>query len=64
MITSMIADASFENRTDAEPSPVLPEVPRVSSEELLKGGRELLIEHAGQIYRLRLTRHGKLILNK
>jgi hemin uptake protein HemP len=64
MIAPMIADPSLENVTDSNPSPVLPEAPRVTSQELLKGGRELLIEHAGQIYRLRLTRHGKLILNK
>ena len=32
--------------------------------ELLRGRTELLIEHAGAIYRLRLTRNGKLILTK
>ncbi len=37
---------------------------RVRSEELFRGTRELLIEHAGEVYRLRLTRNGKLILHK
>ena len=37
---------------------------RVSSEQLLAGRRELLIEHGGEEYRLLLTRNGKLILTK
>lgn len=32
--------------------------------ELFGGERELLIEHGGALYRLRITRHGKLILTK
>lgn len=35
-----------------------------SSKELFSGARELLIEHAGNEYRLRLTNQGKLILTK
>ncbi len=35
-----------------------------TSEELLRGQREILIRHAGAIYRLRVTQNGKLILNK
>lgn len=38
--------------------------PRVSSVQLLGGAHEVLIEHAGQEYRLRLTRNDKLILTK
>lgn len=37
---------------------------RVASGKLLGGGNELVIEHAGQEYRLRLTRNDKLILTK
>ena len=37
---------------------------RLSSEALLRGRREVEIEHAGQVYRLRLTSLGKLILTK
>ena len=41
------------------------EVPRtVHSDELLQGARELLIRHGEETYRLRLTRNGKLILQK
>jgi hemin uptake protein HemP len=36
----------------------------VSSEELLAGGRELLIQHGAERYRLRLTASNKLILVK
>jgi hemin uptake protein HemP len=35
---------------------------RVRSEELLKGGVEILIDHHGREYRLRVTQNGKLIL--
>lgn len=39
-------------------------VPGVQSAALLQGGREVLIHHDGQIYRLRLTASNKLILVK
>jgi hemin uptake protein HemP len=35
---------------------------RVSSQALLSEGRELIIEHRGREYRLRVTSKGKLIL--
>ena len=34
------------------------------SRDLMRGGREVLIRHAGQTYRLRHTRNDKLILVK
>ncbi len=42
----------------------LPGLRIVKSEELLGGGRELLIVHNGQVYRLLRTRNDKLILQK
>ena len=39
-------------------------VPRISSEQLMAGAKELLIEHHGTVYRLRQTALGKLILTK
>jgi hemin uptake protein HemP len=39
-------------------------LPRVSFESLAQGRSEVLIEFRGQLYRLRATRNGKLILNK
>ena len=35
---------------------------RVTSNELLGGAVEIIIEHQGRDYRLRLTQNGKLIL--
>ncbi len=37
---------------------------RISSQLLLNGERELLIQHQGSEYHLRLTRNDKLILTK
>lgn len=34
------------------------------SEDLFHGEREIVIQHGDQFYRLRRTRHGKLILHK
>ncbi len=38
------------------------DVRRVASHELLRGAGEIVIEHRGREYRLRITQHGKLIL--
>lgn len=37
---------------------------RFDSAELLKGGSTVEIQHAGQLYLLRVTRENKLILTK
>ncbi|MFO7640681.1 MAG: hemin uptake protein HemP [Candidatus Competibacteraceae bacterium] len=37
---------------------------RLSSADLFGSAQEILIDHAGQEYRLRVTRQGKLILTK
>lgn len=37
---------------------------QITSRELFLGGNELQIEHNGEIYTLRLTSKGKLILTK
>ena len=57
-----VSESSGYARTGA-PS-VVRATPRVDSGRLLAGGNELVIEHAGQEYRLRLTRNDKLILTK
>lgn len=36
----------------------------VTSESLFRGAVEIGIDHQGQLYRLKITRQGKLILNK
>jgi hemin uptake protein HemP len=37
---------------------------KVSSDDLMQGATELLITHRDHVYRLRVTRSGKLILHK
>ncbi len=37
---------------------------RIKVGELLRGEREVILEHDGQDYRLRITANGKLILTK
>ena len=39
-------------------------LPRLDSRKLFGGANELLIEHGEELYRLRWTRSGKLILTK
>lgn len=60
--------AGGENRTAVETEPRGPggrTVPRrVDSTALFRDGREVVIVHRGQEYRLRLTRSDKLILTK
>jgi hemin uptake protein HemP len=36
----------------------------VTSEALFQGRTEIAIDHSGSVYRLKITRQGKLILNK
>lgn len=47
-----------------EDAPAPGGVSLLRSEELLKGEREILIAHCQDVYRLRVTRNGKLILTK
>lgn len=51
-------------RSEAPPEAPSGGVRRVPSRRLLGGGRELVIEHHGNEYHLRLTRNDKLILTK
>ncbi|HEX6963257.1 MAG TPA: hemin uptake protein HemP [Lacipirellula sp.] len=46
-----------KSSTSAEPL-------RISSEDLFRGGRTLLIAHQGEEYRLLITRNNRLILQK
>ena len=43
---------------------VRPPQPGLDSRELMRGAREVLIHHGGQVYRLLHTRNDKLILVK
>lgn len=50
---------SKKMRRDAEPGPK-----RISTEELMADSREVILEHAGKDYRLRVTALNKLILTR
>lgn len=65
MNTHLTLDHSLlsSSRPDTRSQARLP-VRSLRSEELLRGSKEVVIEHAGAIYRLKLTRQNKLILNK
>ena len=52
-----------EKKTPGAPAEREPQR-RHTSEALLAGSREVIIEHRGEDYRLRLTANGKLILTK
>lgn len=58
------AAGPIEQSATQTPIPTEAGTPEYSSEALFQGRRELLISHEGQTYRLRVTRGGKLILNK
>lgn len=54
-----------DGRQDSSGKPATPPRPvTLASNDLFQGNREVLIEHNGEVYRLRITRTGKLILNK
>ncbi|WP_083842818.1 hemin uptake protein HemP [Schlesneria paludicola] len=51
--------------TPSSPTPVNSSgTPTFRYTDLSQSSNEVLIEHEGQLYRLRMTRNGKLILNK
>jgi|SaaInl8_135m_RNA_FD_contig_21_1397662_length_518_multi_8_in_0_out_0_1 hemin uptake protein HemP len=55
-------DEPNQYKTGAVPN--RPAVRRTTSSELLGGEKEIIIEHDGQEYRLRITSKNKLILSK
>jgi hemin uptake protein HemP len=61
-LSEPIASATIEPCTNMSATSV-PRL-RLHSKELLGSADEIVIEHAGDEYRLRLTRQGKLILTK
>lgn len=49
---------------DAAPEEAGPDQPELDSQLLFRGSRQLVIVHNQERYVLRITRQGKLILNK
>jgi hemin uptake protein HemP len=57
-------DPGFAAGSPAVIAPPMAGRKRLNSQALLGNDREIEIEHSGQLYRLRLTSLGKLILTK
>ncbi len=51
-------------RDESLEAPNMPQTPIIDVQELLAGGREAILIHAGERYRLRVTARNKLILTK
>jgi len=58
------APLAHGERTQPEKTPVAEPPPVITSDALLAGRSEIHIRHRGEVYRLTLTRAGKLILHK
>ena len=59
-----IATQEAEGRMPSAPAAARQRQIEWRSEELFRDQREVLIRHGEELYRLRITRQGKLILNK
>lgn len=57
-------DSGRSAQADAAPADSARPVRRIPLDSLLGGTREVIIQHASEEYRLRLTSKGKLILTK
>ncbi len=55
--TPLLSDAQTKQTTEIEKR-------RISSQALFGSQREILITHSDDVYRLRITNNGKLILTK
>ncbi|QFY60932.1 hemin uptake protein HemP [Rhizobium grahamii] len=53
---------TFEHAPVAGQAPA--EVRVLESGEIFQGASEIMIRHEGAVYRMKITRQGKLILNK
>lgn len=61
----MLHVASLQPRADRSvPPAAITQNISIESNALLRGTREILIRHGGEVYRLRHTRNDKLILTK
>lgn len=63
MTSSTSQNPASRNPSDGKSEPSV-QISVYQFEQLAAGAQEVLIEHRGQQYRLRVTRNGGLILNK
>ena len=62
-VNELKSDKPIREESATELSPSFP-LREIDSSSLLQGEKEILIRHGDEVYRLRLTRNGKLILQK
>lgn len=67
--TGLIGDRIVMTVPEKDPAkpqipPELPTLRAIRSDEILQGQKEVRIVHEGEVYRLLVTRNGKLILQK
>ena len=59
-----MTDSAIPPTAAPKPDGPTPEPPSYASSELFKGARVVVINHAGEAYRLLVTRNNRLILQK
>lgn len=59
-------ESDRQDKPDAEAgqAPLSEDLPEYDTVTLFAGRREIIIHHAGAAYRMKITKQGKLILNK
>lgn len=60
----MADETDIPDHDATRPDPISPPARKLQAQELFAGSSEVWIEHEGERYRLRITRRGKLILQK
>ena len=58
------SESSAEAQSDEPLAELYADARVVDADDLFAGEQEVFIRHGDELYRLRKTRHGKLILNK
>ena len=58
----MMTESPQDIPPPAYPQPAIPR--EINSTDLMQGDREIVIRHGSELYRLNVTRSGKLILRK
>jgi hemin uptake protein HemP len=59
-----VGERAIGRQADRADRPGVAGARRLASDELFAGAREVIIDHVGDLYRLRCTSKGKLILTK
>jgi hemin uptake protein HemP len=57
-------DTQDKANAEASRTPPSEDLPQYDTGTLFAGRREIIIHHAGAAYRMKITKQGKLILNK